>query len=217
MQPSMELRWFIQGGLTEDLNGWFDTSALVSHAEEKFKPSIEERQDTYLSLVHRTELGIKLRKGERIEIKERLHDRGIQAFSAEVQGRVEQWVKWSFMLGAEDRNPPNISLPVDAWTDVQKKRKSRKFAVYPANYVVEVEPNGNPENVPEGCNLEVTELLVRNQVWHSLGFEAFGSIGTVEGNLLLVVKEVLLHSRFPAMKAGDSFGYPVWLSRVLRT
>jgi len=217
MQPSMELRWFVQGVLRDDLNRWFETSTLVAHAAGEFKPSIDERHDTYLRLPHRTDLGIKLRKDERIEIKERLRDNGIQALSPEVEGRIEQWVKWSFLLNPEEANLPDTSPLEDGWIDVQKTRRSRKLAVHSANLVVEIEPKSKAKGVPEGCNLELTTLSARNQIWHTLGFEAFGSMRTVERNLALVVSEVLLHSRFPPMKARDSFGYPEWLRRILLT
>ena len=72
MQPSMELRWFVQGGLHDDLSRWFENSRLVPNAVGEFTPSIDERDDTYLGLPYTAALGIKLRKGERIEIKERL-------------------------------------------------------------------------------------------------------------------------------------------------
>jgi hypothetical protein len=213
----MELRWFVQGGLHDDLSKWFENSRLVPNAVGEFTPSIDERDDTYLGLPYTAALGIKLRKGERIEIKERLHDQGMQVLRADVEGRVEQWVKWSFLLSLQNTNSPNTSLLGDAWTVVQKVRRTRKLEVRSATLVIEVDPNSKPEDVPEGCNLELTTLHARNQSWYSLGFEAFGQLGSVEENFALVVREVLMHSRFPPMKAQNSFGYPEWLRRILLT
>jgi hypothetical protein len=215
MQPSMELRWFVQGLLDDELSNWFENSRLGPHTMGEFIPSIDERADTYLGLPYTAELGVKLRNRERIEIKKRVHDQGIQTLGADIEGCLEQWVKWSFLLSLQNSNSLNTSLLGDAWIIVQKVRRTRKFEVRSASLVKEVDPNSKPEDVPEGCNLELTTLRVQNQSWYSLGFEAFGQLASVEKNLELVVREALSHSRFPPMKARDSFGYPEWLRKIL--
>ncbi len=215
MQPSMELRWFLKGALREDLKSWFEKNVLTQYVASEFEPNIEERNDTYLVLSDRADLGIKVRNGDKIEIKQRLADRGICVLGTEAEGRIEQWAKWSFVLGPESANSPDTPLLERHWINVQKTRRSRKLAVISPHRVLEIEPNSK-EHVLEGCNLELTTLRARNQIWQSVGFEAFGSIEVVEKNLMLVLSNVIQHDHFPRMKSQESFGYPEWLRKVVQ-
>ncbi len=69
----------------------------------------------------------------------------------------------------------------------------------------------------QGCNAELTEVSTANltEVWWTLGFEAFGDIGTVPVNL---IKTLASHKATLAdlVSSGELLSYPAWLSARLR-
>ncbi len=198
MQPSMELRWFLVGAVPAAVQQWFSQGAIVPKAEGC-------REDQYLSLPAYDEVGIKQRQGK-MEVKRRLADRGVQTLGQGISGRIEQWVKWSFVL--QDQALPDLTKPTGSWVTVEKTRQLRKYEVTQNGAVNAVDAY---VPVAQGCNLELTSLVLYDKVWWSLGFEAFGDLATVEASLALTIKHVLADNQFPLLQAEDSFAYPHWL------
>ena len=216
MQPSMEVRWFLTGTAPKEVEQWF-RRGYVSPKDAPIDN--EARDDIYLSLPDSAALGIKLRAGKKIEVKQRQSSTGVQTLRAGIEGGIEQWVKWSFDLMATDdkgepiRSPHEIAPP-GYWTIIKKRRLLRKFAVIAAEKVITVDAvNQRPD---EGCNMELVWLEVNGKQWWSLGFESFGKLDTVEKNLRLVLEQVLPDPNFPEMRAEQSYAYPAWLGMLLK-
>ena len=216
MQPSMEVRWFLRGDMPrKKIQDWFKSG---SDQLGRMPFSDESRDDIYLSLTKTTDLSIKMRAGKNLEIKQRKIDAGMQVLKDGSQGRVEQWVKWSFSIPEKNEKGemlmvPDISSPEGSWTVVQKRRLLRKFEVKVGDIIEAVDAiKIRPK---QGCNLDIAWIEAGGQKWWSLGFESFGNLDTVEKNLLLVLNYVLADPAFPTLQAANSFAYPTWLSIVL--
>ena len=160
-----------------------------------------------MSLPSNKDLGIKLRAGKKIEVKQRQGQGHSTVLKDGIRGLVEQWVKWSFVLD-EKAAAPDYSQPVGCWVTVHKWRLTRKFEVKPGDLVVAIDANA--AKLPdEGCNMELAWLTAWNgQVWWSLGFEAFGQPDTVGKNLDLVLKQVLADPAFPNNEGGGFLCLP---------
>ena len=99
----------------------------------------------------------------------------------------------------------------------EKFRWVRKFEIVDGK-VVEIplgadkQPIGDRPSPDQGCNVEFTELtLDGSDVCHTLGFEAFGPLDSVESSLRLVA--AAFASRNPPMPEGGKLAsYPGWLS-----
>jgi len=203
MQSSMEVRWFLPGAIPEELNQWFEQDQTEAISQE-------EREDRYLCLPKRQELGIKLREGN-LEIKRQLDDRGVQKIAKGIKGRIEKWLKWSFTLDSQDEEQTNLSASQKAWIVVKKIRRSKTYRVT-SHGEIEVVKAG--KELDQGCHIELTELSALEQEWYSLGFEAFGQEDALEKMLQRALEVALTTSDLPSLKAKQSYGYPKWLSRL---
>ena len=217
MQPSMEVRWLMRGDRPANVAQWF-SKGFVPKQNAILEEELD-RLDTYLSLPSNKDLSVKLRAGKKIEVKQRQGQGQSKVLKDGIRGLVEQWVKWSFALDAQAASP-DFANPAGCWVTVKKSRLTRKFEIKPGDLVVAIDaivanaPAAKPPD--EGCNMELAWLTSWNgQAWWSLGFEAFGKLGTVEKNLDLVLKQVLADPAFPIMKAEDSYAYPTWLGILL--
>ncbi|QYO62479.1 hypothetical protein [Leptolyngbya sp. 7M] len=94
---------------------------------------------------------------------------------------------------------------------VAKKRWCQHYAFGPDGTI---QPADSEESMQQGCTLELSELQVWDQDWHSLCFETFGPPETLEQVLTTAVQHVCHEIGLPVLKARDSFGYPTWLHRV---
>lgn len=198
MQPSMELRWFLAGAVPAAVQQWFSQGEIAPQTEAR-------RTDHYLHLPACEDVGIKQRQG-RMEIKRRLAERSVQTFAKGIAGRIEQWVKWSFVL--DEQQLPDLTKPTGSWVSVEKVRQLKKFAITPDGTITASDAS---DRIAQGCNFELTTLVLDEKEWWSLGFEAFGELATVETNLTLTLKQVLSDPDFPLLQAEDSFAYPHWL------
>jgi hypothetical protein len=218
----MEVRWFIDvetppGGIPPDVQRWFNGGGTGLPQGDRLIAT-DGRDDIYLSLPDSVDLGVKVRAGQRLEVKRRRVDAGVHKWRDGIAGRVEQWVKWSFVLTEQDEQgnrfePPDVSMPPGHWIVVNKQRQLRKFAVGPGDRVEAIAASGWPA---EGCQLEITRLGLGGRVWWSLGLEAFGRLERVEEILDLVMEHVLAYPGFPNLNAVQSCAYPAWLGVVLR-
>src|SRR3990172_2595340 len=103
MQATVETRWFQPGACPAAVLAWFDALPGVSWPET--------RADHYLRPHEPAALGIKVRAGAKVEIKQRLEDLGVREFGAGVRGSVDAWTKWSFGLDPKDHGTDDL----DRW------------------------------------------------------------------------------------------------------
>jgi len=67
-----------------------------------------------------------------------------------------------------------------------------------------------------GCNVELTQVkLSEGEIWWTFGFEAFGTIQTVENDLRAVVT-TLAARQPPNMQMELRASYPAWLAQRIR-
>ena len=213
MQSTAEVRWFFEGSIPDAVAGWFFQSDLL--AEEP------QREDVYLSFRSVTSTGVKFRSG-RLEIKPMVTDLGVHQWSADVDGRMQTWVKWSCAL-------PPIALLQQAlaqrepFVPVGKSRVLRKYSFDRGFEEVDA-ATARPE---DGCNLELTRLEVNDARWWTIGFEAFGFrhpervIEILEQTVQVFAADPSRPSTFANEKSprahlgsDDSFSYPGWLAKL---
>jgi hypothetical protein len=206
MHPTLEVRWFLQGPLPAEHYHWF--------MEESPLPiDSETREDWYLDVAKSRDLGIKLRQGN-LEIKQRIGSRGVCKLAKQVRGRVETWVKWPFSIDAES-SAAILSDSAQLWIPVHKSRWSRHYAITSTGTIEAVAASSEAE---QGCSLELSDLQVAGQNWHSLCFETFGreisGATDLAQNLEHVVRHVVRQAGLPPLKARCSWGYPRWLQQI---
>ncbi len=203
MHPTIEVRWFLAGRASAEMRRWFERGAIAPTEEGL-------REDWYLYSVENASLGVKLRDSN-LEIKQRLHHAGIQQLAQDVQGQVETWVKWEFSLDSENNDLPQFDQSDGFWVLVKKERCSKYYSLA----TDEIEPIETPAQAAQGCTLELTELRVWDQSWHSVGLETFGNVTQPAATSKRVMQHVFTDFK-PNLKAAHSFGYPHWLQEIQR-
>lgn len=205
MRVTAEIRWFWSLHPASGLENWFRQSDRHGCTPG----GGGTRQDEYLLDPTQTELGLKYREGMAgVEIKglvDVVEDRlDVPPF----RGPIELWTKWGFAA---------LSLKEGATLVTVKQRWLRTFDTT-GFQPVEI-PLGRNEQPLEadrllrvrGCNVELTKVtLPHDEVWWTLGFEAFGTIGTVVNDLQAVVM-VLAAREPPSLGQAQPASYPVWL------
>ncbi|MBD1923561.1 hypothetical protein H6F77_21160 [Microcoleus sp. FACHB-831] len=185
MLTTIEVRWFYRGTIPKEVKNWFGQDILGKHPSPP-----EEREDWYLYSPWCDRLGIKMRGGN-LEIKWRLAELGVQRFGDGLEGKTEKWLKW---ISEKPKNNKIIPANVGGkalWIGVRKERSQRKY---------------------EGCTMELTKLIVQNEAWWSLAFEASGEEAQEMNNLQAIASEIFKNYPGMALQIHDSFGYPKWLS-----
>ena len=222
---SAELRWFLPGQERwNELLYWFrwrdrfplkiEGAYARTESPEAFVKQEKPRTDDYLCLPICDTCGIKQREG-RLEVKT-LVAGPIPFNSGTAIGRTEQWAKWLFVPSAALTDQLKMELEQSgSWCSVAKQRNAQKISLE-ARRPVAVSPDVFPAT---GCNIELTAInvMARNDVWVTFGFEAFGASGRVMALLDEVVQYFFaMHGPAPVRLDGrDSLSYPAWLS-VLR-
>lgn len=205
MQVTAEIRWFWREDGTTTVADWFCSS------ESHGLPPAEarERVDRYLVDVAQTELGIKARGGKPgLEIKG-LVSREIGTVShGPYEGPIEIWTKWSTSA---------LDLEVRPVIDVAKRRWQRAFDMTqspPEEATERIAAWFHGEDVmpARGCNVEVTRVVASgDDVWWTLGFEAFGDLTTVAADLVAAA-QVMSGRNAPPMRGATRQSYPEWLA-----
>ena len=196
--PSIEIRWFWAGEAPPSVRLWFLKGREVS------EPSA--RTDHYLLGVG-PDLNIKLREG-RIEVKQRQGPPHRFELSARRTGWQERWIKWSFALDRAPGYIAGVEEDPGAWLAVHKRRYLRTFAWEEDG----IQETGNETFLPVGCNAELTELVVENRTWYSIGLEAFGEKGKDEEVLLTAAASLLAGPEAPEVPLERSQSYAAWIS-----
>ncbi|MBD2184169.1 hypothetical protein H6S82_25640 [Planktothrix sp. FACHB-1355] len=203
MLITTELRWFNRGKLPEDIKDWFNGDALGEHHQ-----SPEEREDIYLYIPECEYLGIKLRQ-QRLEIKLRKAELDTLSFGDNVEGKAEKWVKWSCEDATAESLIPADALKKRPWVSVKKVRSQRKYQVSADASVTSVPVD---KAINQGCNVEITQLDIKDNLWWSLALEAFGEDANLMYNLETV--SIWLFQTYSASKlqVQNSSAYPQWLA-----
>lgn len=119
MLHSAEIRWFIQGALAEEILTWFKAGKALE--------SEGERPDDYLLFADCDTVGVKLRGGKKFEVKSRVSGPRPLVLDFGINGRTEQWVRWSF--ASDGLAALNDELHQSGhWVQVIKERYLRKFS-----------------------------------------------------------------------------------------
>ncbi len=206
MLHSAEVRWFIPTTLPEGVRDWFKDGQPPPDSEDS-------RVDEYLLFPDCDSVGVKLREG-RLEIKAMLCGPRPISAGVGINGRTDQWVKWSFE--SEGLRDLNQGLRQSGkWVKVRKERYLRKFSA-DADTAVEVPAKQKPFPVV-GCNVELTRIEVEAdpRFWFSLGFEAFGPSGSTP-KILDDTLRLFFTGRglVPGVTLNGlaSLSYPAWLA-----
>mgnify|MGYP006286280249 CR=1 FL=1 len=205
MYPTAEMRWFLPGAIPEQVQAWFRSGP--GHIERE-----PYRTDRYL-LPESAGMNVKLRQG-RIEVKRRFGEAGQMRISERTTGVLEHWHKWSFELAEAGSLAAEGSRSLGAsWISVRKERQLRRYRVRGGEDPVALLP---PASAGAGCELEITKVEAAGQLWWTLAFEAFGDESSLQANLLLVARHVLMADDSPRLRAGDSRSYASWLTGLLQ-
>lgn len=205
MLNSAEVRWFWRDMLAPGLESWFRSG----------KPDAgggTPRTDEYLVDDRQRELGMKKRAGTSgIEIKGLVAVRPPlpEPFSA----RVQIWTKWTSQALTIDHLPRKV---------VRKTRWLRKYDTGGSD-IRELALDADERlrdslAAPEhGCQLELVALTIDGSAdrWWSVGFEAFGTLDTVEDSLRRTIAFVRPLAG-EALAGGLELSYPDWLSATPR-
>ncbi|GAB4317617.1 MAG: hypothetical protein Kow0074_06310 [Candidatus Zixiibacteriota bacterium] len=201
---SSEMRWFFHGRIPDAVHDWF----CRDHEYTQSSP----REDQYLKLPDCHTVGVKLREG-RFEIKVRRIDPKPIAFSDNVIGLTDAWVKWS----SRDLGVDRLIRRTDAWESrewisVRKERWLRWYGVS------EIRPSSEPRTTTpgSGCGFELTSLRVNDDHWWTIGLEAVGLPEQNGQALQSTAAHVFGDRPFPQhLDRNAAFAYPEWLTRFV--
>ena len=204
MQVSAEIRWFWHGPPPPGLVDWF----CKGDGRYCSAGGGGTRVDEYLRDAGQVELGIKRRGGKRgVEGKGLIAITWGGLAAGPFGGPVELWTKWT---------SETLELASDLTVAVEKRRWVRKFdGTGPLPQEIPLNDEEGPIDkgpLPAlGCNVELTRVQLPNgAVWWTLGFEAFGTIRTVE-NELQAVASAMAARQPPGLGQGRLASYPAWL------
>ncbi|MBD2166207.1 hypothetical protein H6G04_17580 [Calothrix membranacea FACHB-236] len=205
MLVSNELRWFYPGELPENMKLWFQQHCLVNPSQPP-----EAREDVYLYSPGCDYLGIKLRQG-RLEVKWRQAELGVVSFGDLITGKAEKWGKWLCEDANAESFQPAMVLGNPVWVRVKKVRYSQLFQVF-ADYAIQ--PVATKQRLDNGCSVEITNLVVAENAWWSIAFEAFGEDSCIRENLQATAKWVFHTDHNFPLAIANSYAYPHWLEVI---
>jgi hypothetical protein len=204
MTKSCELRWFYPGRIPDQIDSWFKQNCLSDGLK-----SPEEREDVYLYTPGCDYIGIKLRQG-RLEVKWRQAELGILRFGEYLEGKAERWAKWMCEDSTQQSFQPATVLGNPIWVRVQKVRYAQLYQVETVP-----QPVSRTEYVENGCNVELTHLVIHQTPCWTLAFEAFGEDSRLQDNLQSVGNLVFSTYRGSHLQQSHSYAYPAWLDTRL--
>ncbi len=203
MPVSGEVRWFFDNALPGEVGRWF--------AHGRPATTAEPREDHYLLFPSSLGLNVKLREG-RLEVKALVKALGMWTFTATAAGNVQLWEK-RFGGDAALREFEKLrSSASHLWITVWKKRTLRTFS--PDGDCLTEVPAGKVF-LSEGCNVELTDILVNGSAYWSFALEAFGEPSRIERHLQRVAGIVLAEEHRPPhpFPAVNSRSYPEWIEQ----
>lgn len=203
MQVSAEIRWFWRAKCPDAIETWFRSGSTQPGGGSA-------REDEYLHEPTQLEFGLK-RRGKNIGVEAK----GLVAVLPQPSnavpffGLIEIWCKWQLLTVAL-RGLPTVPTRKIRWL-----RKFNTSGEEPSEI-----PLGEDEAPVDGrvlpglgCNVELTRVeLCGEQVWWTLGFEAFGELSSVERSLRNTLS-IMATRQPPPLGTGELLNYPTWLSR----
>ncbi len=229
MQISSEIRWFFTHEQEfEPIENWMASSPYNLHFpnNDKF-----DRQDYYLSLPELGNLSVKIREPKidkessklfgKIEVKVFAKNLGEYKVQGDFPGLMNQWVKFSFDLLPGENNLENIvnsflakenQFPgyKDYWLQVNKNRLLLMYDVQIKKIAVA------DEFINEGCGIELTIIKVNNQLFYSLGLEAFSVTGNDTANLFEGLNFTAKNIKGLNLATAKPASYPEFLTQIYK-
>lgn len=213
MFSSHEVRWFLEGSIERhpDLKKWVEHGA----SNPRWAGRLGGKPDVYVVIPGAADMGIKWREGQ-LQVKGLESALGTQVFSGGHIGKVERWTKWSYSgKTIEDAFNPWFAHGSSGprIVEVFKTRCLRKLRINPfTSEQVEVEADALIER---GGALEVTNLLVENQEWCSVAFEAFPNDPAMHEDFTRLVNEFVKSLHDVRLQESNSKSYPDWLQNLI--
>jgi hypothetical protein len=206
MQISAEIRWFWPVKCPDGVEIWFRSGHTPPGGGTA-------REDEYLYEPKQTELGLK-RRGEKpgVEAKGLVTVLPQPSETIPFVGPIEIWCKWPMLT---------LKLSDVSIVSTKKIRWLRKFDTGGGDpteiSVGEDEAPTDRRPLPRlGCNVELTRVEVGGEdIWWTLGFEAFGELASVERSLRSTLS-LMAARRPPSLASGELLNYPAWLSKRIR-
>lgn len=188
MWRTAEIRWWWQDQDRTPLGAW-----LFQGVE----PLKDFRTDIYLADAEQTDIGVKRRNREAVEVK-MLYGLPDISLPEPMTGQAELWVK------AE-----SVALPLgeENTVAVGKQRRRRIIGFTDGEWHEEV----SEDDCEQGVALEITDVEIGGDKWLTCGFEAFGGEDTI---VSLLQQAVTLFGVWPPDVGGPDIvgGYPLWLA-----
>ena len=189
-----EIRWFATGEVPRDVRRRF-SAAAVAH----------ERCDRYL-LDARTDVGVKFRNGETLELKTRLETGPTVELTGGPVGVLELWRKWTPADGLVQHSASQQWISVDKWI------AKRRFSLEGAELEVSPAPNGG-----SFCDVEIVAVHAGGTAAWSFAFAAHGPqcrrLVTIRAAWRAIQRADAPTTREVGFDRHQSMGYPEWLGR----
>ena len=190
MWRTAEIRWWRKGAPPAPLAEWLLRSVA---------PLKDFRTDLYLADKTQTDIGIKRRASDAVEVK-MLYGLPDISLPPAMQGQAELWVKAeSGTLPLSDENTIGVGK--------QRRRRILEFADGGWKEGV------SEDEIDEGVSAELTEIESGGEDWTTVCFEAFG--GEEARLVTLLQSAIILFGPWPAGVPAPALigGYPLWLSQ----
>jgi len=211
MLVSAEIRWF-WADLPPGLESWFRAGPFPPGGG-----SLPPRLDEYLLDPGQLELGLRkrglIKKG--IEVKGLVTTIAQPVQIGPFTARLQVWTKWT-----------SESLRLEGMTTVKtyKVRWLRKFDTSGVNIRElpldkdEALVNKEDDLPVLGCNVELTSVSLKEggAKWWTLGYEAFGTLESVDQSLRRTFDHIAVSNAVP-LQGGFELSYPAWLNSQLST
>ncbi len=173
---SLELRWFFQGGVPDEINRWFNKEFL-NNADSSLEKQ-ESYQDIYLFNPEVNNLNIKFRN-ENFVIKWRSNTDSInmKIKNKNIIGNIEDWILWNFKVSKDSEDSEEMRQflgknNLQPWLKINKKRQR-------INYIISNNPNEflvSQNILKANCSIELsTVILDKNKdiSWWTIAVELF--------------------------------------------
>lgn len=197
MTLSLEARWFCAEPLPSALRDWM----------ESLDPDDPFSWTDYYLPSEDPGLNLKLRDGK-VQIKRRLAGPFRQNLGTSVNGRYEQWVKWSFSVSDAPSLPDTD--PTALWVPVEKTRVRHTFSETEQASLTEKLPTSPPAR----AQMELTEVTAATETAWTVCLEAEGPASGLS-DTLTALGPALFTDEFPvSLSAEQSYGYARWLQEL---
>ena len=211
MLETAEIRWFFKGQILKEIREWFN-------GFDNFPASTQTRTDHYLRLPD-TGIGIKIREGliEHKQLRwgegEKWRDGdGERWSSGECSGIFRYFQKWSFPLDDTAAIPEMLMAHRESWLGIIKER-SMRILVLDKNNNIKCTSYEEVKGTAVGWELTMINIQGTDEVWWTMGFEAFGTVEKLEETLIKICNTILPECPL-LLTPEDCYSYPHWLNHI---